>query len=75
MIEAVPTCEHTGDGSTIGLKIHTCHSDGENEQCNVSGVCEVCRNSSPSTLPFSTTSPWIAVFQIAITSSRTALLF
>lgn len=38
-------------GSTIELRIHTCHSDDESGRCFASGGCEVFRNSPPSTLP------------------------
>ena len=46
----------TADGSITVLRIRTCRSDEENAPCNGSGVCEVCRNSLPSTPPSTTIS-------------------
>ncbi len=45
-------------GRWLNNRVENSHllSDGVNAPCNVSGACEVCRNSPPSIPPYTTTS-------------------
>jgi putative transposase len=49
-------------GRWLNNRIHTGHFEGGNGLCFASGGCEVCRNSPPSTLLFTTISTWSATF-------------
>jgi putative transposase len=48
--------QETGAGSTIELRIHTYHFEGESERCSASGAYERYRSSPQSTPQFSTIS-------------------
>ena len=56
-------------GKTIGAKIHINRFDDENGRCKAFGVCEVYRNSPPSTLLFTTILIWNATSTLAQISS------